>query len=316
MKAITEFLNGRKQLQPSSLKHLRNSLTRYENYVKDDVNDITYQTLRDYEKHLRRHYSPGTLRSVIGDIKQFHKWAKKNGFTSTNPAKHLKRPRTPYRNRAVSEDDIIALLGAMAAQIRPLLFRDVFMQLQPSEGTWTYHDLKTLHDLTLITMLYETGCRAGEICNMTTKEMNRSTASTNANTVTTYGKTADKTYHFTQKTAELWRIWAQVRPQNTAVAAVAFWSWRHNQNPTELTTNCLGQMIARQCRKHNIRPFRPHAIRHAKVIRARKIVGIELASRLIDHNSLATTRIYDYVDSFELAEAAQKTGLKHDFWAQ
>ena len=44
------------------------------------------------------------------------------------------------------------------------------------------------------------------------------------------------------------------------------------------------------------------------------LVGLEVASLLIDHSSVEMTRNYANVDNDELAEAVVKTGLQADIW--
>ncbi|MBK7920136.1 MAG: tyrosine-type recombinase/integrase [Chloroflexi bacterium] len=175
-----------------------------------------------------------------------------------------------------------------------------------ADDGWNYESLKTLHDLTAVMLLYESGCRAGELCNLSSHRLNKAFAQpAPAYSIVAYGKTNDRTYHVTESTVELYRLWYAKRPFSMTWA---FCSWRRGGEPEKLSAPALGQMLARRCHQAGIRPFRPHSMRHAKVIRSRKLVGLELASRLADHANIQTTRAYDFIDDGEVGVAARLTG--------
>lgn len=200
---------------------------------------------------------------------------------------------------------MLGLISYLGYEVEPLLYRDVFGNLQIIQDGWTYKMRKGLHDLTAMMLLYETGCRAGELCNISNRQMSRTIQqAASAYPLTVYGKENDRTYRFTNATAELCRLWQQLRPQSTWF----FVSWRRGFKPAKLITGGLSQMLVRRCRQAGVHVFRPHAVRHAKVIRSRRMVGIELASRLVDHSSIATTHSYDYIEDDELVAAAILTG--------
>lgn len=90
--------------------------------------------------------------------------------------------------------------------------------------------------------------------------------------------------------------------------------WRRGFEPQPATTNGISQMLARRCRDAGIETFRAHALRHSKVRRSRRLVGLELASQLVGHSSLAVTQNYANIDEDELAVAATETGIKRDLW--
>lgn len=311
--AVKQFLLSRQdEIAPASLWHLYRSLRQHAaNLGNPATADITAAAVGTAVADIRSNYSPGTARGVIGDIKQFYAWLHATGRAPVNHGRNLKRPRPPRRKHAADESDALLLIERMSQQLRPLLFRDLFGGLQ-QDGEWRYADYKRLHDLAAIMMLYESGCRAGELCNISAHHLRRSLAvGTAVYELTAYGKTGDRNYLFTTTTAELCRLWLAIRPFQ---AAATFVSWRPGQPPTKLNSNALAHMLARRCQQAGIRPFRPHALRHAKVIRSRRAVGLELASRLVDHASIATTRAYDYIESDELAAAAASTGHQGIQW--
>ena len=68
----------RKGLAEPSIKHLYRSLIALgETLGSVPIKKITYQTLKKYVDDLKLNYAPGTIRPIVGDIKQFFKWCKK-----------------------------------------------------------------------------------------------------------------------------------------------------------------------------------------------------------------------------------------------
>ncbi|MEM7113065.1 MAG: site-specific integrase [Chloroflexota bacterium] len=170
-----------------------------------------------------------------------------------------------------------------------------------------------LRDIFIITFLYETGARAGELSSLGTEIMNKTTKCRQKTYwLTVYGKTDDRDLSFTERTAELWRAWQTVRPPYCSDYAII--GWGNGHPPAQLKPNGISQMIAKRCVQAGVAPFRAHALRRRKINRSRKTVGLEVASLLVDHSNLDTTQTYVDIDENELNSAIIATGLKLDVW--
>ncbi|RMG74902.1 MAG: hypothetical protein D6711_07810 [Chloroflexi bacterium] len=283
------------------------------------ITDLNRKWLKEYVKLRWLTYSPDTMRTCIGDIRQFFKWCKKKGYHPKNIAKSIKPTRTrknrKKRSKAAPEAHIHKIMSHLANKLQQnnLIYRDIFHNLQASPSGWTDKAIRDLRDLFIITFLYETGARAGEISNLGAKAMNEATKTpAAAYTITVIGKTNDRDYSFTNRTAELWKIWEQIRPAGANEYAVI--GWAANHQPGQILANGISAILVRHCKNLGIPIFRAHALRHAKVKRSRRAVGLEMASLLIDHSSINTTRGYANIDEEELTEATIKTGLQLDLW--
>ncbi len=263
---------------------------------------------RDVDGHLAAAWlrlAPETMRTKTADLRQFLKWCKRKKYIKRNLGKHLKsvrkRSRRNRRSKAAAEDDVFFLMDCLAAMLRPFLFRDVFQQLQiKSDYRICFQQRQALRDLFVLVFLYETGARAGELANLSSKAMNLAVGcKSKMYQITVIGKTNDRDYLFTDRTAELWRLWYQQSLRPRAII---------------IKSNGISQMLVRRCEQFGIRPFRSHALRHAKVKRSRRLVGLETTRILIDHSRLETTRGYDYFDEAEMETAVLKTGLRTDFF--
>lgn len=311
---LQAFLRDRRAdgLSAASVWHLYRSLAPLAEAVSKPVGDITAHDLHAYLDALKTRYAPGTLRAVVGDIKQFFHWCQEQGEVAVDPAAKLKKPPSRPRLKAATEPAVMAVMSHLATSLRALVYRDLFGALHPEHENWSYEELKRLHDLFAIALLYESGCRAGELTSLKARDLQAATGTVrSAYAVPAWGKTGSQTIRFTERTAEIWRLWHQLRPFNHALAV---WSWRRGAEPQPANTNGISQMIARHCRAAGVEPFRAHALRHSKVRRSRRLVGLELTSQLVGHSSLAVTQNYANIDEDELTRAATETGIQRDFW--
>lgn len=323
--AAQRFLRRKKkEVASHSVEHLFNSLYALGKKLKNPpLEDVTYQILRDYADGLRLRYALGTIKPVIGDIKQFFKWAYVEGHIAHAPAERLRKPpdeaiAREARPKAAPETAVQAVIWHLTRKIEHLVYRDVFgvLSVEPPE-TWLYHDLVALRDLFAIVFLYETGGRAGELARLSTRAMKLACGEKKeVYTVVGVGKTNDVDLRFTHATAELWLVWQQVRPVSSEYAIFA---WRGGElpQPRPMLTNTFSQAIARRCQQAGVSSvFRSHAVRHTKITRSEVLVGIEVTSRLIGHSSLRVTRSYVDAQEKRLIEAAAKTGLQYGLFQE
>lgn len=320
--ALQRFLltRHRKGLSPYAISHLYYSLKPLGDALKNPpVADIAPRQLKKYIDALYRKYAVGTIGPMAGDIKQFFAWCKKKKLISKNPARQVLAPRKKHRiakkQKAAPETAVFGVMAALAAKLKPLVYRDLFGNLQVDTVVWPVEDITAVRDLFILSFLYETGGRAGELTGLGAKVMDKETAlSKPAYVVTAIGKTNDRDLRFTEKTAELWRIWRQVRPDVENEFAVFSLRPTH-ESYTPLTTNAISLILVRRCREVGMNVFRAHALRHAKVQRSKKLVGLEMASVLIDHSDIETTRNYAPTELDEVERAVVETGIQRDFWA-
>jgi len=321
--AVGAFLTERAaELSPYSVAHLRASLEPMARALGNPpAATVTYAALRLYVDALHLRYKPGTLRSVVGDIRQFWRWAKKRKLVTTNPAKRLKAPSSRVvaaaaTVKAAPEAEVRRVLDYLAGLLAAVIWRDVFGNLcHAPAAQWTFVQQQAARDLFVILFLYETGARSGELRTLGSGAMKAALASPGPVwRVAVSGKTGAAVVRFTQATAELWSVWQAVRPSGAdAYAVVGFHEHCDAAPITDRTT--LSGIIARRCRQAGVEPFRAHALRHAKVERGVTAVGMEVTSRLVGHSSTAVTAGYFGLGESALSDAAAKTGLAYRLWA-
>lgn len=321
--ALHAFLHEKdKELLPSSVIRLFAALYPLGKALHDSpLAAVSYTDLRDYVDGLYRRYKPGTIKPIVGNIKQFFKWAKKRRYIKRNPAKRLKKPsrRTLARTakpKAVSEAAIQQVITYLVGRLTPLVYRGLF-GLCTDATVWGYEDQERIRDLFLITFIYETGCRAGELWRLSTRAMDEACSESGpVYEVVSTGKTGDNLLRFTVATAELWQIWQMVRPSGCEDFAVV--AWDRDTPPRPMKTATIGKAIARRCKQASVQPaFRSHALRHTKIKRSKKLFGLEITSRLIGHSGLDITSGYGNDEDVDerIIEAAEKTGLPYRLFA-
>ena len=316
---VAVFLSERAaELSPYSVIHLRASLMPMARALGDDAGAVTYADLRAYVDALALRYKPGTLRPTVGDIRQFWRWAKRKRLIDRNPAKRLRPPSRRVVTESAApksapESDVAQVLGYLAGRLSTVVYRDLFGNLCPASlPEWSEDARHAARDLFVLAFLYETGCRAGELHTLPRRAMVDATAAPGpVYRVVASGKTGAVTLRFTAPVAELWLVWDAVRP---AACAYAVYGWKSDGLPSAMTTQTISRMLARHCERVGVAPFRAHALRHAKVKRARGAVGVETAARLIGHSSAAMTAAYGVADDDELSAAALATGLSGRLW--
>lgn len=309
--AICDFLNSRRyDISPYSVIHLFASLhSMSEALGNPAVDTLTRIALRQYVDGLYLQYSEGTIRSVVGDIKQLCRWMKRHQYTDKNLGKRLKKPaRRRGKIKATTDQNIKLVANQLTCHLRPIVGRDLFGNLLLAPlSKWDYQQRQAARDLFVLLFLYETGARAGEMAMLGANAMATALAGGGpAHCITCIGKTQSE-YWFTSATVEAWRIWQYARPKGLENYAVI--GWRQRQSPEPLTTNGISHMLVRRCHEsHVVPPFRAHALRHSKIQRTRRMVGLETACILIDHANPATTFGYANVALDEITEAVIKTG--------
>ncbi len=315
----TIYIKNQDHLSRHTRRRIYYSLRKFSEFFNNaELNTLGRAQLSDYYDSLWGGYARDTIRTMIGDLKTFAKWAKKKKHIKKNFAKHLKSITPSLRTtlkRIATDNQAQKLIGYLTDQLKPFIFRDLFGFLVCEEEKLSHKQLKLLRDLFVITFLYETGARVGELAALTSKSMNQAQQlARDVSVIDVYGKTKNRVSerYYTNKTAELWRLWSHYRPNIATEPAVIGWYYFHPHNP--MKPQGISNMIARRCKEAGIKPFRANALRHAKIRRGRQLTDLELTSKLIGHSSINTTRRYDYIDDNEIVYATRKTGLKRDFW--
>lgn len=283
-----------------------------------NLKSITYNDLQQTRLDMRNQYATGSIRSKLIDYRTFFKWCLMRGYVDHNVAKGLTLPRVRPRDRAADDHDVQAVLRHLAKKLDNVVIRNFFGRLEIIAGAkWNKWQQHAARDLFMLTFIYETGARAGEVANLLTADINKALQQPRGPdgrvfAVELFGKTDERVRAFTTATAELWLIWQQVRPKKGAKNS-ALVKWQKKDELAEaLTSQDVSHILVRRCDQAGVKTFRSHALRHGKAKRAKQYGGVEVAMALLDHNNITSTLFYTLDDDRQLNEAALKTGQKRD----
>lgn len=279
--------------------------------------EVTFEVLTRKRVELRSRYSNGSIRSKIVDWRTFFRWCKKRKLVKRNPAKRLSLPKVRGTNKAATDADVQAVMRSLAGRIQHRVVRNLFGQLEAIRpDLWNSIERHAVRDLFILTFLYESGARGGELANLTVKDMMQALQSDNSGelvySVEVFGKTDEQTYLFTEKTAEVWRVWRQVSMQSN----YAVFNWR-GREVMQMKTAEISRMLARRCEQAGLaKKFRSHALRHLKMGRLAGMgYGDKFIQEFIGHRNIASTEGYLNPQDATVKQAAIKTGLIHDYFS-
>lgn len=106
--------------------------------------EVTRAMLREWGAGLYDRWEPATIQQAIAACRSFFRWCVEEGFVRENPAMALKRPKIKQRvQRTVNPDEVGKMLDAC--------------DIMTTKG---------LRDRAIISLLYDSGLRAAEICRL------------------------------------------------------------------------------------------------------------------------------------------------------
>jgi site-specific recombinase XerD len=293
-------------LSTYSLAHLCASLAPFCAAHPVPCAALTARQVIDYINHLHRTYAPRTVKGIRGDIKQFLRWAGKKGLAPRKIYKRLPHIKTEATDKSTTISAVAMLGRHLAGNLTQHIYRDLFGNLcwEPPHQ-WGRLDRLYLRDLTVLVMLYESGARRGELAELGTAAVHRAIHQQHNGVlgVEMFGKTGLQKRWFTRASLELMQCWLAVRHQPNHQLFIY-----SDRGAAPIQPGSISLMLARRCREANITPFRTHSLRHLAIKRAKTTFGLEMANKIIDHSTLASTVDYAAVGSDEVRSAVALLG--------
>lgn len=258
--------------------------------IADFVSDMQQRTTK-YEGHSRRPTVNAPLSSVtvyknVKMIKSFFKWCVDRGYLKESPADFLvnKRPVRPLgQGKACTDEELEQLLAV--ARFKP-------------------------RDLALLTLLAESGCRAGEAAGLRIADLELERMSA---IVVGKGDVRRRIY-FGEDTVQALRAWLERRPK--APHDYVFVSLYDNQ---PLSPRAVTEIIRRLSKVAGLkRLLGAHSLRHRVGLTfARERVAPRVTQFYLGHTNITTTpEYYQDVDDSDLRRAGRLLSLKRSDWRE
>ena len=230
--------------------------------------------------------------NIHTDCSALWSWAVNEGFITTNVVRTIELPDPkPSVVETFTKEEIEALLNACDRQ-----------------RTWKTRELTASQrstadrDRTIILMLFDTGLRASELCNMKIADVKLA-----ANSVKVLGKgNKERIVYFGKRTSKA--LWKYLTPRlKDAGPDDLVFVVGPKSDPRPMTRDVLGRLLERIGERAGITNVHPHRFRHSFAITYLRNGGDLLTLQdLLDHSDIAMVKRYAHIAQADCARAHQK----------
>ena len=284
--SFLEYLRSECHLADNTIEAYRRDIARFRQWLAGrPIRRLKISDLSDYMAWLGElDLAPATISRHIVTVKVFFRYLQLEGVLTDNLAELLGTQKLWQRMpHVLSPGQVDALLAA------------------PRKATDRYW----LRDRAVLELLYATGCRASELCGLTTADVHlddgfcRCRGKGDKERVVPLSQLAGRT---------IARYLEEERPQMAAVAA---------EPPPWLIVTRSGRRLARESLWEMIKKYAaragvdaqisPHSLRHS--FATHLLAGgadLRQVQEMLGHASIATTQIYTHVDQTRLKKVHAK----------
>jgi integrase/recombinase XerD len=287
------YLQIEKRLSKNSLISYRNDLTTFASYLQGSsisLEKFDQLQLVDYVKTLK-HLNPRSIIHMISTIRGFYQFLiKKLNYPISNPTKDFLGPKVPNRlPKAISISEVEKIIAATFRLSNPHRYRDRAM----------------------VELLYSSGARISEACNLTLMDLIEPTEEQNLTLLRLFGKGAKERYVPIGSRAKA-AIDEYIKEERSKIS-IPRKKGNLAKNGKYLFLSTRGNRISRQvidfalreaCRAAGVAEISAHTLRHTFATHLLE-GGADLRSvqELLGHASVATTQIYTAVTIEKLRES-------------
>jgi integrase/recombinase XerD len=273
-KAIEGFLLARSAdgYSPGTLEQYKWALKMLLEMGDKPLQQIDITHLRNFMAFVQQkpNLSATSVFHVWKTIRAFYKWTSAEGL-SDRPDKLLSRPRAAYREiKPLTKDELKALLKAAE-------------RTKPSDGRrkpFTMRRPTALRDVAIILLLLDTGLRAGELCRLTSEDIDLKNAQITVRPYLSGIKSRPRVIPIGQMTSKaLWRYQFHAKYRGKTFFGL---------NP-----NSLLQLLRNLGDRAGVSNVHPHRFRHTFAIEYLRNGGdVFTLQRILGHTTLKMVQHY------------------------
>ena len=282
---ITEYLDScctQKCLDEKTLKAYRIDLRQFSDFISDStqievITDITSETLENYISRLHVEYKPKTAKRKIASIKALFHYCEYKDLIDRNPFSKIHRFREP-----------VILPKTIPLHIVESFLSTIYTRR--SEAGTAYQRRNALRDAAVIELLFSSGIRISELCNLKNDNVNLIDG-----TILIYGK-GDKERYIQLASDDVIHILDEYRRSfSTEISSSAHFFV--NQSGAPLSDQSVRRMINKYCSLAAIDlHITPHMFRHTFATSLLEAdVDIRYIQEMLGHSSINVTQIYTHV---------------------
>lgn len=235
----------------------------------------------DLLAHLQnQHRARTTISRMVSSLRQFYKFMQRRGQVQTNPLDLVKPPKRHRKLPTVlSNDEVVTLIDAI----------DTSTKLG-------------VRDRAIIEVLYATGMRVSELCNLTLEQLHLT-----VHLVQPRGKGNKERIVPLGEIAEQWltKYLHSVRPHLMKGETPYVFL---NAHGGQLTRQAIWQLLKKLTRQAGIdKDVTPHTLRHSFATNLlNNGAELRVVQELLGHSDISTTQIYTHVSQSHLKAVYQK----------
>jgi integrase/recombinase XerD len=274
-----EFCEYQKRLDKKTIKAYRIDLQQFKKYFSGETNYIAKPHISAFIAYLNKAYKPKSAKRKVASLKAYFKFLEREEYIAENP----------FLKIYVKIKDPLVLPRSMHLKTIQELFSAAYRKL-PLYNTGSYQYKNILRDIAVLEMLFATGIRVSELCDLSSGDINLTEGF-----IRIFGKGSKE------------RL---VQIGNLEVIKILkdYELSLDKENPEDgfFFINRLGRQLSPQSVRLMIRKYTqeasipihitPHMFRHSfATLLLEEDVDIRYIQQLLGHKSISTTQIYTHV---------------------
>lgn len=283
IKNYLEYGRYQKNLNEKTLKAYQIDLAQFLEYLQKTDMQLNRFNLSNFITELHKKYKPKSAKRKVASLKAFFSYLEYEDLITENPFTKIKaRFQEPFLlPRTISTGNLKALF--MTAY-----------QNKDSDHLSMYQRRASIRDIAVLELLFATGIRVTELCNIKKQDINLSQG-----TVLIYGKGSRE------------RV-VQITNLQVLNALENYMDVYHNQieNNEYFFINRLNHRLSDQSVRYMINRYAnmaklpehitPHMFRHTfATLLLEEDVDIRYIQQILGHSSIVTTQIYTHVTTYK-----------------
>ncbi len=277
------YLEIEKNLSIHTVKAYSIDINDFLNWVgHDDICELSHKNIRLYLIELQsKNYARTTISRKIAAIKTFYRYLYRERLVKSNPASNIKTPKKiQYLPEFLTDKEVQLILSHIETK-SPSQFRDK----------------------TLLEVLYATGMRVSELCNLNFDNLNL-----DSNEITVFGKGGKERIVLINNRAKRCLI-EYIEEKRTLLLSKASSTENTavfiNNQGFRLKQRTVHRVITQITSKLALRKkVSPHTLRHSFATRLLENgADLRVVQELLGHASISNTQIYTHVSTERLKQA-------------
>lgn len=279
------YLEVERNLSLHTSKAYGNDILNFLKWVGNrNPEDLTHKNIREYLGEMQNHnYSKTTTARKITAIKTFYKYLYREKLVQHNPADNIKSPKkSKGLPKFLVQNEIESIFN--------------IINTDTNSG---------FRDRVILEVLYATGMRISELCNLSFKDLNLE-----ENEITVFGKGGKERIVLISKRANrlLKEYLTKIRPQFSQEETNFDSPIFINSTGYKLQQRSINKMLENIEKKLNLtKNISAHIFRHSFATRLLENgADLRVVQELLGHASISNTQIYTHVSTERLKQAYTK----------